>query len=157
MTAFTKMLFAGAVWIGLAGGYVPVARAAPADSTRVRFFPADKSTNVNPDTHLELTFQILEGDLKGRQVWARLNLHNPNAQTVKIARGELSAICRAVDVMTPRDSVDLHNLPMVITVRCKKREDTGEISNEVRGYAKREAANGVPQQATTDTPPWMRT
>jgi hypothetical protein len=58
--------------------------------------------------------------------------------------------------MAPNDSVDLHNLPMVITVRCKKRADTGEITNEIRGYAKREAASGKPQQAANDTPPWKR-
>jgi len=115
-----------------------------------------KPTKSGKGHYLELTFQILEGEFKGRQVWARLNLDNPNAQTVKIARGELSAICRAVGVMAPNDSTDLHNLPLVITVRCKKRLDTGEITNEVRGFAKREAASGQPQQAQADTPPWMR-
>ena len=115
-----------------------------------------KPTKSGKGQYLELTFQILEGDFKGRKVWARLNLDNPNAQTVKIARGELSAICRAVGVMAPNDSTDLHNLPVIIGVRCKKRQDTGEITNEVRGFAKREAASGKPQQAQTDTPPWMR-
>ena len=115
-----------------------------------------KPTKSGKGQYLELTFQILEGELKGRQVWARLNLDNPSAQTVKIARGELSAICRAVGVMAPKDSTDLHNLPMVVTVRCKKRQDTGEITNELRGFAPREAASGKPQQAQTDTPPWMR-
>ena len=115
-----------------------------------------KPTKAATGQYLELTFQILEGEFKGRQLWSRLNLDNPNAQTVKIARGELSAICRAVGVMAPNDSTDLHNLPLVITLRCKKRQDTGEITNEVRGFAKREAASGKPQQAQTDTPPWMR-
>ena len=115
-----------------------------------------KPTKSGKGQYLELTFQVLEGEQKGRQVWARLNLDNPNGQTVTIARGELSAICRAVGVMAPNDSTDLHNLPLVITVRCKKRQDTGEIANEVKGFAKREAASGKPQQAQTDTPPWMR-
>jgi len=115
-----------------------------------------KPTKSGNGEYLEFTFQVLEGEHKGRQLWARLNLNNPNAQTVKIARAELSAICRAVEVMAPNDSVDLHNLPMLITVRCKKRQDTGEITNEIRGFAKREAASGKPQQAQTDTPPWMR-
>ena len=115
-----------------------------------------KPTKSGNGEYLELTFQILEGEHKGRQLWTRLNLNNPNAQTVKIARGELSAICRAVGVLTPNDSVDLHNLPLVITARCRKRQDTGEITNEVRGFAKREAASGQPQQAQTDTPPWLR-
>ena len=115
-----------------------------------------KPTKSGNGEYLELTFQIVEGEYKGRQLWARLNLNNPSQQAVKIARGELSAICRAVGVMAPNDSTELHNLPLVITVRCKKREDTGEITNEVKGYAKREAASGQPQQATEDTPPWQR-
>jgi hypothetical protein len=105
---------------------------------------------------LELTFTILEGEYKSRQLWARLNLVNPNELAMKIAQAELSALCRAVGVMTPRDSVELHNLPLVIRVRCKKRKDTDEIANEIKGFEKREAATGKPQQATTSTPPWRR-
>ena len=106
--------------------------------------------------YLELTFQVIEGEFKGRNLWAYLNLENPSPLTVKIARGELSAICRAVGVMQPKDSVELHNLPLVITVKCKRRADNGEITNEVKGYAKRETAVDRPAQATTATPPWRR-
>jgi len=116
-----------------------------------------KPTKSGVGNYLELSFQVIEGQYKGRVLWARLNLDNPNPTTVKIARGELSAICRAVGVMTPRDSQDLHNLPMQINVRVKKRDDTGELTNEIKGYAKREAAAGQPQQATDNTPPWRRT
>ena len=115
-----------------------------------------KPTKSGQGEYLELNFQILDGDYKGRSVWARLNLNNPNAQTVKIARGELSAVCRAVGVMAPNDSTDLHNLPLVIDVRCKKRTDTGDITNELKGYAPREAASGKPQQVDNGTPPWLR-
>jgi hypothetical protein len=115
-----------------------------------------KPTKSGSGTYLQLTFQVLDGPYKGRFVWARLNLHNPNATAVQIARAELSAICRAVGVMTPNDSVELHNLPLVIAVKCKKRPDTGEISNEIKGYAKREEAAGQPQQAANATPPWRR-
>ena len=115
-----------------------------------------KPTKAGNGQYLELRFEVLEGEYRGRPLWARLNLDNPNPQTIKIARADLSAICRAVGVMAPGDSVDLHNLPLVITVRCKKRPDTGELTNEVRGFAKREAAGGKPQQATTDAAPWRR-
>jgi len=99
-----------------------------------------------------------DGPCKGRKVWDRLCISHPNELTQKIARGNLSAICRAVDVMQPRDSVELHNLPLVVTVKCKKREDTGDVTNEVKGYAKRESAAGQPQQAPANdqTPPWAR-
>jgi len=115
-----------------------------------------KPTKSGSGNYLQLTFQILEGEYKGRFVWARLNLHNDNATAVQIARSELSALCRAVGVMTPTDSVDLHNLPLIITVKCKRRDDTGDITNEIKGYVKREAATGQPQQAATTTPPWRR-
>ena len=115
-----------------------------------------KPTKTGNGSYLQFTFQILEGPYKGRLLWTRLNMDHPNQQTVQIARGELSAICRALGVMTPNDSVELHNLPLVITVRCKKRADTGEITNEIKGYAKKEAAKGQPQQAATNTPPWRR-
>ncbi|MEX0718032.1 MAG: DUF669 domain-containing protein [Planctomycetaceae bacterium] len=115
-----------------------------------------KATKTGSGSYLQLTFEILEGPCKGRLLWARLNLDNPNQTAVKIARAELSAICRAVGVMTPNDSLELHNLPLTITVRCKKRPDTGEISNEIKGYERKGVATGQPQSATTSTPPWRR-
>lgn len=123
-----------------------------------------KPTKNGRGSYLQLTFQVLDGPHKGRMLWARLNLENPNAVAVQIARAELSAICRAVGVMAPKNSVELHNLPLQITVKCKKREDTGEITNEIKGYAKKGASSdatkaATPQQTTTaggTTPPWKR-
>jgi len=115
-----------------------------------------KPNKAGTGSYLELVFTILEGEHKGRQLWARLNLENPNELAVKIARAELSAICRAVGVLTPRDSAELHNLPLVIKVACKKRKDTDEITNVIKGYEKRESANGKPQQGQSSTPPWRR-
>jgi hypothetical protein len=115
-----------------------------------------KPTKNGNGSYLELTFQVIEGPHKGRLVWERLNLDNPNPLTVKIARSELSAICRAVGVMQPKDSVELHNLPLVISVKQKTDAD-GEVRNEVKGYAKRETANGAkPAQNANATPPWRR-
>ncbi len=115
-----------------------------------------KPTKAGTGHYLQLAFQIIEGPYKNRFLWARLNLDNPNATAVQIARAELSAICRAVGVMAPRDSIELHDLPLLIHVRCKKRNDTGDITNEIKGYSKRETATGRPQQAPSNTPPWRR-
>ncbi len=118
-----------------------------------------KPTRSGSGRYLELTFQVIEGEYKGRLLWARLNLDNPNALTVKIARAELSAICRAVGVMTPKDSVELHNLPLVITVGHKKREDTGELTHVIKGYAKKGAVAPTapsPGNGAGSTPPWKR-
>ena len=119
-----------------------------------------KPTKSGTGRYLELTFEVIDGEYRGRKVWARLNLENPNATAVEIARAELSAICRAVNVMQPRDSVELHNLPLVITVRCRKNPDTDETTNEVKGYAVRDtagaAASGVKPGIGMNVPPWQR-
>jgi hypothetical protein len=123
-----------------------------------------KPTKSGGGSYLELTFTILDGEYKGRMLWARLNLDNPNATAVKIARGDLSAICRAVNVMQPRDSVDLHNLPMVVSVKLKKRPDSGELSNELKGFEPKQSgatsnpASSQSQQTPTSnsSAPWKR-
>jgi hypothetical protein len=119
-----------------------------------------KATKRGDGSYLELEFTVLDGDCQGRKVWDRLCINHPNDLTQKIARGSLSAICRAVGVMEPRDSAELHNIPLVITVKCKKREDNGEITNEIKGYAAAESDDSPApaQQAHVDsnTPPWKR-
>ena len=58
--------------------------------------------------------------------------------------------------MKPGDSQALHNLPMVLKVGLVKRNDNGEMTNQIKGYrAKGEAAEAQPQ-ATRDTAPWKR-
>ena len=115
-----------------------------------------KPTKAGTGHYLQMTFQVIDGQFKNRLLWSRLNLDNPNRQAVQIAQGELSAICRAVGVLQPKDSIELHDLPLQITVKCKKREDTGDVVNEIRGYASKDAAAGTPQQETSSTPPWAR-
>ena len=119
-----------------------------------------KPTKAGGGKYLQLTFQIIDGERKGRLVWARLNLENKSEMTVKIARGELSAICRAVGVMAPKDSVELHNIPLEINVGLKKRDDNGEFTNVIKGYAKKGGNGGggaagarVPAGGA---PPWKR-
>ena len=116
-----------------------------------------KQTKNGAGEYLQLEFEIVDGPYKGRKVWERLTLKHPNEQTVKIARGNLSAICRAVGVMKPNDSVELHNIPLTIVVGLKKREDNGEMTNIVKAFEKRESS--APQRPTAvagSAPPWKR-
>ena len=125
-----------------------------------------KPTKSGTGHFLELTFQVIDGPFKNRLLWARLNLDNPSETAVKIARGQLSALCRAVNVLQPRDSLELHNIPLVIKVGVKRRDDTGEFTNEVKGFAPRgggsggsPSSNGVasrPAATAGSTPPWKR-
>ncbi|RMF71991.1 MAG: DUF669 domain-containing protein [Acidobacteria bacterium] len=117
-----------------------------------------KETKAGNGEYLELELEVIDGPHKGRKLWDRLTLRHPNDKTVQIAKGTLSSICRAVGVMAPHDSVELHSLPMIVSVGLKKREDTGEPTNVVKGYAKRESAAAARPAATADgsAPPWKR-
>ncbi len=115
-----------------------------------------KPTKAGTGQYLQLTFQIIEGEFKGRLLWARLNMENPSEMAVKIARAELSAICRAVNVMAPKDSIELHNLPLTISVGCKKRDDTGDITNEIKAYEGKQQPALATAAANGGTPPWKR-
>lgn len=117
-----------------------------------------KDTANGKGKYLEFTFQILEGDQQGRMVWSRLNLQNQNGQAVQIARSELSAICRAVGKMQVRDTAEMHDIPLMVSVSVKKREDNGEPTNEVKGYRSVAAAKGNATAAVASgaaKPAWM--
>lgn len=114
-----------------------------------------KPTKNGAGEYLQLEMEVLEGPHKGRKVWDRLMLKHTNSQTVAIARSTLSALCRAIGVMQPKDSLELHNLPVLVKVACKKRDDTGEITNVVKGYKKKGSPSPVPA-AAGGTPPWKR-
>ena len=117
-----------------------------------------KDTRSGTGRYLQLEFEIIDGEFKNRKLWARLNLENPNADAVRVAHADLSAICRAVNVLTPKDSLELHNLPLVITVRCKKNQDD-EMTNEIKGYAPKasaKASTSAPQTGADNNPPWAR-
>lgn len=72
---------------------------------------------------------------------------------MKIARATLSQICRAVAVMKPKDSTELHDRPMRIKVVCKSRKDNGEPANTIVEYMKIES-DSAPEAKTVDSPPW---
>jgi hypothetical protein len=115
----------------------------------------EKDTQAGTGTYHKLEFQILEGQYANRKLWVNLNLNNPSEEAVKIARGELSAICRAVNVLTPNDTVELHNLPMSIKVGVEKRKDTGEMQNRIKGYKPKGSAI-TPAPASGGSAPWQK-
>jgi len=114
-----------------------------------------KQTKSGNGSYIALTLQVMEGQFKGRRLFENLNMDNPNATAVQIARGTLSSICKAVGVIEPKDSVELHNVPMLVKVVLEKRSDTGELQNRIRKYSKKGTAAATPQTTGTQKP-WER-
>lgn len=95
-----------------------------------------KPTKAGTGRYLELQLQVVSGAHINRKLFDRLNLENRNETAVKIARGTLSAICRAVNVITPKDSSELHHKSLTATVKVTK-DNNGNPTNEVKGYKPR--------------------
>ena len=106
-----------------------------------------KATKAGTGSYLELVLRVVEGTYERRQLWVRLNLDNPNPQAVKLAQAELSAICRAVGVLTPNDSSDLHGRPMVVTVTQVPAMGSTGMRNEVRAYHPAVPASGADESS----------
>lgn len=117
-----------------------------------------KETKAKNGSYLELEMTVLDGDYRGRKLWDRLCLQHVNPKTQSIARANLSALCHAVNILQPKDSVELHNLPFVVNVKTRENETTGEIYNEIRGYSRRERAVASNNTAAADgsSAPWAR-
>jgi hypothetical protein len=127
-----------------------------------------KPTKAGNGHYLELTLQVIDGPMKGRLAWSRLNIDNPSAKAVEIANRELKSICEAIghtDQVT--DSAVLHNRPMIARIEYVKADGvkTQKDGNEVKAYKKIEgfvpgpAANTAPAApsapaSTAGAPAW---
>ena len=94
------------------------------------------SPNKEPGKYLNITFEVIEGEFKGRRIFDTLNLVNANTQTVEIAQRRLSSICRSVGVLHPKDSAELHNLPLVVSVGIKAADGQYEAKNVIKGFSR---------------------
>lgn len=94
----------------------------------------EKQTKAGTGSYLNLTLEVIEGNFKGRKVWERLNLNNPNQTAVNIAQQTLKAIHIAQGKSSPAlDSSELHNVPMKIKVTVRDDPQYGP-SNEIKAY-----------------------
>jgi len=120
----------------------------------------EKPTKAQTGSYLQMTAEVIEGPYQGRKVIERLNLNNPNSTAVEIAQRALSAICRAVGVMTPRDSSDLHDKPFMVQIKVKPGEGSYGPSNEIGGYEPAKSGGGAASAPAasggSSVPPWKR-
>ena len=94
-----------------------------------------RPTRAGNGSYILLEFEVISGEYKGRKLWNRYNVENPNQDAVRIGRAQFAAVCRAVNVPSPKDTSELHNLSLILSVKCQKQRDSDEIENVIKGYA----------------------
>jgi hypothetical protein len=98
---------------------------------------------------LKLTFEIMDGQFKGRKVWENLNIRHSNEDTQRIAQSQLSALCHAVNVIKLMDTAALHFKPVRINLTVREAQGIYKASNNIKGY---ESAGGFSAPAAAPTP-----
>lgn len=100
-----------------------------------------KPTKNNDGFYLQFVWQICEGEQKGRKIWHRINIQNPNQKAEEIGQRELSAVCHATGKIKVGDSSELHDIPCLLEVVMKPADGQYAASNEVKRVR---ARNGQP-------------
>jgi len=115
----------------------------PKGDYQVVIVKSEKKPTLEGNNHLlKIEMKVVEGEFTGSRIWDNLNLWNTSEVAQRIAQGTLSAICRAVNVLTPRSSEELHNRQLTAVVDVV--ENKGKPQNKVKGYKPRQSSTPAP-------------
>lgn len=130
----------------------------------VQIVDSDTKPTKRGDGHrLEMTFEVTDGQYKGRKVWQGYNVDNPNPKAVEIAQREIRSIREATGQLGAMDSQEFHYKPMLVRVDIE--ESAGySPKNVIKSYkALAGAAGNAPTQPTAaatpaspSSPPWAQ-
>lgn len=121
----------------------------------------EKPTKDGSGIYLEIELKIVDGPSQGRKFFHRFNLKNRNAQAVQIARGELSAFCRAIGVLAPKVVHEFANKVLRVSLKVEaRRDDATKLANTVKAFegtgqaTSVSAAMAAPVDGPKVSPPW---
>lgn len=101
---------------------------------------SEKVETKNKDGYLLNTqWQIVNGEFQNRTLFHKFNLWlevntDKRKTAVKIARGQLSDLCKAVGIQTLKSTGELHNKPVIVRVRVTDNGDGYGPQNDIAGF-----------------------
>lgn len=120
-----------------------------------------KKANSGNFAYFNFTFEIIDGEYTGRKIWQRITQNSDSEKARNIGKAQLASICRAVGKMTPNDTEELHDLPMLIRVGIEKGTNGYPDRNKITVY--KPAGTTQPTKAppasataTSGSAPWSR-
>jgi hypothetical protein len=114
--------------------------------------------SLNPQTKkprgqvLELSWQLQSGPYERRIIWDKITLVHEEPRTQKIGREQWKKALRAAGIdHSPRDSSEIHEIPVKIRVKTKPASNGYEARSAVSAYYP--APQASPQQAAPQAKP----
>lgn len=99
-----------------------------------------KSERPEGKSYLYCEFQVTAGEFQNRKIIHRFNLFHANQEPRDIAKGQFSQFCRAVGVLTPKNSTELELKPLIIKINAKESSAYGVQNNITKFMPKPMAA-----------------
>jgi hypothetical protein len=117
-----------------------------------------KNTKNEEAQYLQITWQIIEGEYKGRKIFERLNLWKAQGgdwvrrtdDAGTIAGQTMSGILMALGIATIRNHEELRGKKAFLKVKVRKSEEYGD-SNDVQNHYP--ASGATPAAAPVSAPP----
>lgn len=116
----------------------------------------DKPTKKGDGTGLSFKLQVIDGEFKGRTMFWWMNYNNPNETAQKIGRAELAMLCRAVGVLMPKDTMELHNIPFTAHIVVTPARGEYDAGNKVKKAEPKSAYAEQPVAAVGGKAPWEK-
>ena len=134
-------------------GFDPV----PDGTYKVVIQKAEEKTTKKGGVQFVVQAKITDGQpFAGRVLFHRINLVCPSStKAEEIGKGELSAMCRSVGLMTPRNAGEFVGKVGVVKVKVVKRQDNGEMENKIDWKVPDEAPATAPAPAG-GKPAWAK-
>lgn len=99
---------------------------------------AVRPTKAQTGQLVEMQLEVVNGGHKGRRLFARFNVRNPNKTAEVIGRSELKQCAEACGFTeVPRDTESFVNKYLAVKVIC--RDYQGDTQNEVKSFMTAEA------------------
>ncbi|MGE8446746.1 MAG: DUF669 domain-containing protein [Comamonas sp.] len=112
-----------------------------------------KVNKAGTGKYLAVVYEVIDGPAKGRKIFSNLNLWNASEAACKIAKIELSKICKALGINAPRDSSELHNKAMKLMVEVTMGTDKQGNAREENKIKEWHPATGAAPALTTSAAP----
>jgi hypothetical protein len=92
-----------------------------------------RTNEQNGSQSLSLTLEVLLPEhIQGRKVFSNYTMSShDNEEAVRIGMQQLAQVCRAVGVMSPSDSAELHGIPFFVRLVVKQLS-SGKVVNNVQ-------------------------
>lgn len=101
--------------------------------------------------YIQFVYNVIAGEYQGRKLFDRINIINESEQAQTIARRQMSSICRAIGVMIPKNTEEMHDKPFVVKVGIRPAKGEYGPSNKI--YAYKSLDGSVPTSTKKSDPP----